>query len=261
MPILHNPTDPIVIVDSYHVGSHAVANGHHVRRNVAENGQSSVEPLPISLDDIRRRLTVPLLADALDGVGLVAQCPRLPIGPLTGTRSLLFGRAKTTLWSDMAHQDPAPYKLELEALDSCQTDEVILCAAAGSMRSGIWGELLSNVAVQRGCVGVVVDGAVRDLAKMTDMGFPVFARGPNPYDSRNRQRVTDYDVPVELDGVTINPGDWIGADRDGLVIIPQRVERQVIQAAWDKSLEENKVREAVRGGMSATEAFETYGVL
>ena len=247
-------TSPGLIAAATKLGA---INGH--RDETATSPGS--DPLPVPLADIRSRLTVPLLSDALDGLGLTMQCPRLPIGPLTGFGGLLFGRAKTTLWSDMAHEDPEPYKLELEAIDSCHRDDVILCAAAGSMRSGIWGELLSNVAVARGCVGVIVDGAVRDLAKMTEMRFPVFARGPNPYDSRNRQRVTDYDVAIELDGVAVAPGDWIGADRDGIVVVPQKIAAAVIQAAWHKSLEENKVREAVRGGMSATEAFETYGVL
>jgi len=54
------------------------------------------------------------------------------------------------------------------------------------MRSGIWGELLSSAARNRGCVGVVVDGAVHDLAKMREMNFSVYARGMSPYDSRNR---------------------------------------------------------------------------
>jgi regulator of RNase E activity RraA len=77
----------------------------------------------------------------------------------------------------MAHVDPKPYELELLAVDSCQPDDVLVCAAGGSMRSGIWGELLSTAARNAGCIGVIVDGAVRDVAQMRRMKFPVFARG------------------------------------------------------------------------------------
>ena len=217
--------------------------------------------LPISLTTIREFLSVALLCDALDAVGLSFQSPRLELKPVTVKSGLLIGRAKTTLWTDMAHIDPAPYKLELAAIDSTQPDDVIVCSASGSMRSGIWGELLSSAARNCGCAGVIVHGAVRDVEKMRAMNFPVFASGKSPYDSRNRQRVVDYDVTVEIGGVSIAPGDLIAADEDGIVVVPQSVENQVIQLAWDKVHAENRVRDAVIGGMSATEAFNTFGVL
>lgn len=218
-------------------------------------------PVEITLPMIRETLSVALLCDSLDAAGCLHQAPRLPIRPVTLPEVFLVGRAKTTLWADMAHEDPKPYKLELAAVDSCRADDVIVCAAAGSNRSGIWGELLSQASRNAGCIGVIVDGSVRDVAKMQDLNFPVFARGLNPYDSRNRQRVIDFDVPVELDGVMISPGDLIAADQDGIVIVPQAVEQRVVAAAWQKAHAENQVRDAIRNGMSATEAFATYGVL
>ncbi len=215
----------------------------------------------ITLDMMRQYLTVPLLCDALDAAGFKHQSPRIPLLPITLPDVILIGRCRTTLWADIAHVDLQPYELELKAVDSCRADDVLVCAAAGSMRSGIWGELLSTAARNAGCVGVVVDGAVRDVAQMRAMNFPVFARGRCPYDSRDRQRVIDFDVAVEIDGVMIHPGDLIAADQDGIVIVPQSVECSVVRAAWNKAHAENEVRDAIRGGMSATMAFETFGVL
>src|SRR5439155_20935956 len=106
------------------------------------------------------------------------------------------GRCKTTWWADMAHADPKTYELELAAVDGCQPDDVLIAAANGSVRSGIWGELLTTAARNQGCVGAIVDGMVRDVAKMRAMQFPVFARGTCTYDSKDRQRVIDVDVPV-----------------------------------------------------------------
>jgi 4-hydroxy-4-methyl-2-oxoglutarate aldolase len=217
--------------------------------------------LPISLSQIREFLSVALLCDALDTVGQPFQSPRIELFSLSGTSGMLIGRAKTTLWTDMAHVDPEPYKLELAAIDTTQSDDVMVCAASGSMRSGIWGELLSSAARNVGCAGVIVHGAVRDVEKIRTMNFPLYASGKSPYDSRNRQRVVDYDVKIEIGGVQIAPGDLIAADEDGVVVIPQAVENQVIQLAWDKIHAENRVRDAIVGGMSATEAFHTFGVL
>lgn len=216
---------------------------------------------PITLEMMRQHLTVPLLCDALDAAGFTYQSPRVPLLPITLPDVILIGRCRTTLWADMAHVDSHPYELELKAVDSCRPDDVLVCAAAGSMRSGIWGELLSTAARNSGCVGVVVDGAVRDVAQMRNMKFPVFARGRCPYDSRDRQRVIDFDVIVEIDGVKIHPGDLIAADQDGVVIVPHAAEVSVVRAAWNKVHAENEVRDAIRAGMSATTAFETFGVL
>jgi 4-hydroxy-4-methyl-2-oxoglutarate aldolase len=215
----------------------------------------------MSLAGLRKILSVALLCDALDTAGLKHQSPRLKIRPITVPDAFLMGHCKTLLWAEMAHADPKPYELELAAVDSCRQDDVLVCAAAGSRRSGIWGELLSTAARNAGCVGAIIDGAVRDVAKMRGMGFPIFARGTSPYDSRDRQRVIDYDIRIELDGIEINPGDLIAADEDGIVVIPKSVEAKVMVAASEKALKENGVRDAIRGGMSATEAFKTFGVL
>ncbi len=225
---------------------------------ISGGGATSVE---ISLAMMRQVLSVPLLCDAADAQGLHRQCPRVPIAPVTLPDVFLLGRCKTTLWADMAHCDPEPYKLELAAVDSCVQDDVLVCAAAGSNRSGIWGELLSTAAKNTGCVGAIVDGSVRDVTKMRAMQFPVFARGTNPYDSRDRQRVVDIDVPVEMDGVRFCPGDLVAADIDGIVVIPREVAKEVVMAAWQKAHAENRVRDAIRNGMTASEAFKTFGVL
>jgi 4-hydroxy-4-methyl-2-oxoglutarate aldolase len=110
-------------------------------------------------------------------------------------------------------------------------------------------------------VGAVVDGAVRDTRQMTKMQFPVFARGHCIYDSQNRQRVIDLNVPVEIDGVVFSPGDLVLADSDGVVVVPHEVEKEAVRRAWEKVHAENITRDAIRGGMKATDAYAKYGVL
>jgi len=214
----------------------------------------------ITLSMMRESLYAAVVADALDSLGFRNQSPRVELRPFTSDK-LLVGRCKTTLWGDMYHEDPRPYELELQAVDSCQAEEVIIAAAHGSLHSALWGELLSTASRNTGCLGAVVDGAIRDVAQIRKMGFPVFARGTSVYDSQNRQRVIDVDVPVEIAAVQFCPGDLVFADLDGVVVVPQRIEQEAIRRAWDKVHAENRTRDAIRDGMKATDAYEKYGVL
>jgi 4-hydroxy-4-methyl-2-oxoglutarate aldolase len=214
----------------------------------------------ITLPMMRQSLYSAVVSDALDGLGFRHQSPRVPLRPWTAT-SLLVGRCKTTLWVDMAHEDRQPYELELQAVDACRPDDVLIAAAGGSQRSGIWGELLTTAARNTGCVGAVVDGAIRDVDKIRALQFPVYARGTCVYDSLHRQRVVDVDVVVEIDGVPFHPGDLVFADEDGIVVVPQKIEREAIRRAWDKVHAENAVRDDIRAGMKATAAFQKHGVL
>ena len=129
------------------------------------------------------------------------------------------------------------------------------------MRSGIWGELLSTAAMNAGCKGAVIHGAVRDISQMRQMGFPVFATGKCVYDSLHRQRVVDLDVPVEIDGVVIAPGSLIYCDEDGIVVVPTEIEAEAIQHAMEKVDAENITREEIKKGMKAGDAYKKYGVL
>jgi len=213
-----------------------------------------------SLEMLRRVLTSALVCDALDAEGFTHQSPRAPLEPFAGD-GILVGRCRTTLWADMFHVDPRPYELELRAVDGSQPDDVIIAAGGASMRSGLWGELLTVAARNAGCLGVIVDGAVRDIQRVREMGFSVFARGTCPYDSRDRQRVIDIDVPVEIEGVRFEPGDLVVGDADGIVVVPRRVEHAVIRRALAKVHAENRMKAAIAGGMRATAAFEEFGIL
>jgi 4-hydroxy-4-methyl-2-oxoglutarate aldolase len=214
----------------------------------------------MNLEELKDQLYVAVISDVLDQMGYTHQATRITFNAYTGVTKLI-GRCKTTLWADMYDVDKNPYELELQAVDSCQSGDILIAAAGGSNRSGIWGELLSTAARNSGCVGVIVHGGVRDIDKMREMGFPVFATSKNPYDSQNRQRVIDLDVTVEIDGVKFNPGDIVMADEDGIVVIPKEIEEQVMAAALKKVSAENITRDEIKNGMKATEAYLKYGVL
>ena len=118
-----------------------------------------------------------------------------------------------------------------------------------------------TICIRTGCIGAIVDGLVRDQLKMNAMNFPVFAKGASPLDSKNRQKVIEIDVKVEIGNCLISPGDIVVADIDGIVIIPQELEAEAISLALEKVAAENTVRDAIKNGLSATAAFKKYGVL
>ncbi len=92
----------------------------------------------ITIEMMRENLYAAVVSDALDALGYKNQSPRVPLLPQT-VEGVLVGRCKTTQWEDIDFEDPSPYELELQAIDACQPDDVLICAADGSMHSGVWG--------------------------------------------------------------------------------------------------------------------------
>ena len=96
-----------------------------------------------SFEDMREHLYTAVVCDALDTLGYRRQSPCVQLLPYSDGQRTLVGRCKTTLWMDMAHEVPNPFELELKAVDECQPNDVFIAATGGSLRSAIWGELLT----------------------------------------------------------------------------------------------------------------------
>ncbi len=97
----------------------------------------------------------------------------------------------------------------------------------------MYGELSANSAAAHGAVGALVDGGVRDTAKLIEMNFPVFARYRTPIEAFGRWAMLDCQVPVLIRGeltdtVQVNPGDFIFADFDGVIVIPKNLTLEVL---------------------------------
>jgi 4-hydroxy-4-methyl-2-oxoglutarate aldolase len=151
--------------------------------------------------------------------------------------------------------------LEIEAVDSILAGEVVVISTGGSRRNAPWGELLSTAALARGARGAVVDGLVRDVKKIEELGFPVFAAGIKPVDSKGRGIVIDYNVPVECAGVLVHPGDLVVADFDGVVVVPAGIVGEVLRLARDKAGREDHSRAELMRGAYLRDVYEKYGVL
>ena len=201
-----------------------------------------------------------VLSDILDDLGYREQAMDACIRPVVPDMKVA-GKAMTILSIDVFEIPEEPYKLELEALDQTKEGEVLVVHTNYSTRTGFWGELLSTLAARKGANGAVMDAYTRDAEKIIEMGFPVFTTGFKPVDSKGRSEVVDYRCPIQCGGVNINPGDIMFGDIDGIVVIPPDDAIEVINKAYEKVDGENKVRDAILGGMGAAEVYEKYGIL
>jgi regulator of RNase E activity RraA len=217
-------------------------------------------------DFVKERLFTAVIGDVMDRLGMRHQFLPPGISALAPER-LLAGRAMPVLEADCtgttihAEALAAPFGKMLDALDALRKGEVYLCAGA-SPRYALWGELMTTRAVMLGAAGAVLDGYVRDTRGILRLGFPVFCRGSYAQDQSGRGRVIDFRCPIELsNGALVEPGDLVVGDVDGVLVVPRGREREVLEAAIEKVMGENKVRTAIEGGMSAAEAFQRFGVM
>jgi len=211
-------------------------------------------------DLMQQHLYSGVISDSLDELGFRNQAMSEDIRPLVPD-TVLVGRAKPILCSDVYHIHDNPYELEIKAIDSVKPEEVVVVSTSGSRRNGPWGELLSTASKMRGARGAIIDGLIRDTKRIRELGFPVFCTGFKPVDSKGRGIVIDYDCPVEVGHVLIHPGDVIFADHDGVLVIPKQVVEATVDAAMHKVRSENHVRDELLQGKLLGEVYEKYGVL
>ena len=216
-------------------------------------------PLP----DLARSLYTAVLSDVLDEAGLMGQALKPFVRPLDEA-SVLCGFARTGLYRKVYHVEPGrnPYAIEMDLIDGLDAGEVAVLACDGPTdRIAPWGELLTTTARVRGAAGCLTDGLVRDVRRIRETGFPVFAGGIGPLDSKGRAEMAAMDVPVEVAGVRIEPGDLIFGDVDGCVAIPKAVAPRVVARALEKVTAEDRTRDALLAGESLRAVYERFGVL
>lgn len=206
------------------------------------------------------QLYVAVISDALDAAGFRCQALNHKIRPLLPD-TVVVGRAMPVLCLDVFEVPKHPYQEEIAAVDSLKQNDVLVCSTNGSTRICFWGELLSTAALVRGARGAIIEGFIRDVRKIMEMQFPIFTTGISPVDSNGRGEVVAYNVQIECGGVTVNPGDIVFGDADGVVVIPQTVEAEVIETALDKVSGENRTRNALMAGASLREVYDKYGIL
>jgi 4-hydroxy-4-methyl-2-oxoglutarate aldolase len=138
------------------------------------------------------------------------------------------------------------------ALTLAKAGDVLVINANAYEGAGLWGEILTRAAMQRGIAGLVIDGAVRDSQPILDMHFPVFSRGLS-INAAQKNQPGRIDVPIVCGGVGVEPGDWVVGDRDGLVVIARESLQAVLAGAEVRETAEAGLRAAIQQGRSTVE--------
>lgn len=173
--------------------------------------------------ELERRLEhldSPAVADAQRGLNVLH--PRI--------KSLAPGRTIAGPAFTVRAYPGSMMSLQKAMLEACSGDVLVVDAEADLTAGALWGDIMAEEAKRRGFKAVVIDGAVRDLRGLLDVGFPTFAAGLTPRLGTNLQ-VGQVQVPISCGGVAVRPGDWVFGDDDGLVVLPIEQLETIVEAA------------------------------
>ena len=135
-----------------------------------------------------------------------------------------------------------------KALAECPAGHVLVIDGHGERNTALWGGLTTLSALRKGLAGVVVDGAIRDLASIRGSRLPVFARAVVP-NAGGAQYAGKLQVPVACGGAVVNPGDWLVGDDDGVVVIPASRLEETLEKATRIVEAEKRIAKAIRAGV------------
>lgn len=218
-------------------------------------------PEPFRLtDDLREKLSrVPV-------AGLSGQLRKRGLNDVTidGVAAMhpgttLVGLARTLRFvphrEDLFASHGGGYNAQKRAFDDVGAGEVIVIEARGETGSGTLGDILALRAKARGAAGIVTDGGVRDYDAVAAVGLPVFSRGAHPAVLGRRHVPWDTDVTIGCGGTTVQPGDVIVGDRDGVIVIPPALVEEVVDAALAQEEEDAWIAEQVAAGHAVDGLF------
>jgi 4-hydroxy-4-methyl-2-oxoglutarate aldolase len=185
------------------------------------------------------------LSDALDRLGIVGQCQR--IRPCDRAFRMT-GRAYTILYGPAAN----PPGTVGDYIDDVPPGSVIVLDNGGREDATVWGDILTEIAQRRGIAGTVIDGINRDVALCLALRDSWMRTG------KDRVQVEGTNVPVTIGAARVQPGDLLRGDADGVVVIPQQHEAQVLAVAEEIAAAEDHIRSATRSGQRLDDARREF---
>jgi regulator of RNase E activity RraA len=214
-------------------------------------------PLDPALRDTLLRVPVAALSAqlrkrGLDTVTVDGVRPLHADAKLVGTaRTLRLLPAR----EDLVASRGGGHNAQKQAFDTVGEGEVLVIDARGDATAATLGDVLALRAHVRGAAGIVTDGGVRDVAAVTAVGIPVWCAGPHPAVVGRRHVPWETDVAIACGGTTVEPGDVVVADADGVVVVPPSLVAEVVEAALAQEDEDAWVASQVARGHGVAGLF------
>jgi 4-hydroxy-4-methyl-2-oxoglutarate aldolase len=202
-----------------------------------------------AIADELKEMGTTTLSDALDRLGIEGQC--LGIKPFAH-QMRLAGPAYTIRMLPVGIHGGSVG----DYIDDVEPGQVVVIDSDGRLDATVWGDILTMVATRRGIGGTVIDGVCRDIDRSLELGYPIFARGNAMRTGKDRVTADAMNVPVQIAGVRIAPGDWLVGDGDGIVALPVSRFEEILATARQIAAAEAKIRDAVVAGERLDKARE-----
>jgi regulator of RNase E activity RraA len=199
-----------------------------------------------------RRLDVCAVSDALDRLkrgSVVTGVPQRSGG------GRLVGRAVTMKVGLGDPPDGPPRHLGSTAIEHAGPGDVILVEQRAGVDAGCWGGLLTLAAKMRGIEGVLADGPVRDMDEAIGYDFPIFTRTLTARTARGRVVELGFNLPIIFEGILVQPGDYVLADRSGIAIIANADIGEVLDVAEIIVAKEAAMAKALLAGKRVSEVM------
>ena len=233
----------------------------HVRLAHAQSGSAAAAALTDSeLVAQFRHVEVASVSDALEQLTHKRMYMSHRMQPIFTAK--FAGYARTVqLKKDEGNSDPEALTGMLEAIDQGSTDSVYVMVVKDGEDIAGMGGLMGTAMAARGYAGAVIDGGVRDVAYLRKIAFPVFATGIVPSTSVHHYRFAGSQIPVVCNGVSVNPGDIVVADSDGVAVVPKAQAQAVLILAQQMDYKEHSMYALIEEMKSIVQAVKKVGRL
>lgn len=204
------------------------------------------------------KLYTGVVADVLDQLGYREQVLPHRVAPVR--KGMLVagpafpGRGEPT--DDPTHDDT---QNRLAMLESVPAGSVSIWSCGGHEGAAHWGEIMTRAVMERGCVGAVIDGGLRDTNFVLELGFPVFSVFRSPASSVGRWDIVEWDCEITVGSTKVRPGDWVFGDVDGVVIVPAERVDEVVAEAEAQAARETAMRAELTAGAKPSEVYGRLG--
>jgi len=161
----------------------------------------------------------------------------------------IFGTAKT------AKITPGQNAAIHRAVDTAKSGDVLIVDSDNDIRFGPFGDILATCCRNQGVTGLVINSTIRDTAEIRKMRFPVYCLGANPT-ATAKTDPGEIDIEINCGGVFVHPGDFIIGDDDGVVIVPKKLAREIIDLAAVVARKEVAIHKRLQSGETTSEIFD-----